>query len=274
MFILTPAPAPPRIRRIDTALVEANVEPPERCGSIGRGAGKLGGADNGGFYGNRAEPSGFECPERPDWRGRGVATGGDGANRVGDWAGLLDSGTFGAAATACAVAWPASTESGGGIRLSVDQFQPPASGQERVDATDFIMEKYLKCKQLLARWGLSITRALTGFGRAQVAGTLVYSRFRFYTQAMYISEHITEAINQDVQFLMWNKDGNVTAGDMLTIQNFTLKPNTSTDVIFSCENSSNNTHSASSTSTHRTTWPTSSRSHYLPRLFSSYGIKS
>ena len=58
---------------------------------------------------------------------------------------------------------------------------------EDFNEDDFIMEKYLKCKKLLARWGLSVTRALTGFGRAQVAGTLVYSRFRFYSQAMVIT---------------------------------------------------------------------------------------
>ena len=47
--------------------------------------------------------------------------------------------------------------------------------------------------------------ALTHKGRAMVADTLIYSRMRYWAQCMVIPEEIHDAMEADVQGLIWNK---------------------------------------------------------------------
>ena len=39
-----------------------------------------------------------------------------------------------------------------------------------------------------------------------IAGSLIYSRFRYWAQSMLLPKHVNEAIEEDVQALVWNKD--------------------------------------------------------------------
>ena len=76
---------------------------------------------------------------------------------------------------------------------------------EDPDALESFFEaKYLKMKRLLANWYAIHT--LTTLGRAMIAGSLVYSRFRYYVQAMVMPTHIHAAIEATVQSLVWNRD--------------------------------------------------------------------
>ena len=67
----------------------------------------------------------------------------------------------------------------------------------------FFEEKYFKCKTLLAHWNLS---NLTIFGRAAIANSLIFSRFRYYAQSMTIPNYINEYIEEDVAYLLWSKE--------------------------------------------------------------------
>ena len=68
----------------------------------------------------------------------------------------------------------------------------------------FFEAKYLKMKCLLANWHAIHT--LTTLGRAMIAGSLIYSRFRYYVQTMIMPTHIHKAIEDTVQALVWNRD--------------------------------------------------------------------
>ena len=69
---------------------------------------------------------------------------------------------------------------------------------------DFWTSKYRKTKALMARWAAIF--AQTYRGRIMLANSMVYSRFRYWTQVMVIPEQINEWIKQDVHELIWAKD--------------------------------------------------------------------
>ena len=68
----------------------------------------------------------------------------------------------------------------------------------------FFEAKYLKMRCLLANWHAIHT--LTTLGRAMIAGSLIYSRFRYYVQTMVMPSHLHSAIEATVQALVWNRD--------------------------------------------------------------------
>ena len=89
----------------------------------------------------------------------------------------------------------------------------------------FFEAKYLKCKTLLANW-LSLQN-VTALGRAMLANSLVYSRFRYWAQSMTIPSDIMAWIEQDVQALVWNKELNFDPdekGSVLTSRRFMIEP--------------------------------------------------
>ena len=77
---------------------------------------------------------------------------------------------------------------------------------EDFEEEDFWLQRYLKGKKLLATWGIRVARNLTVFGKAEIAGALVFSRYRFYAQVMHIPKSIMQAIISDVQHLVWTSD--------------------------------------------------------------------
>ena len=62
----------------------------------------------------------------------------------------------------------------------------------------------------MARWG-DIFR-LTLRGRAMISNAMVYSRFRYWTQVMMMSDEIIEWLGQDIHELIWRKDSNFISG--------------------------------------------------------------
>ena len=81
------------------------------------------------------------------------------------------------------------------------------SAQER----DFWRGKYLKTKSLMARWGAIFKQ--TYRGRVMLVNSMIYSRFRYWTQVMVIPEDINEWIKQDAHELIWAKDPIFDAGE-------------------------------------------------------------
>ena len=68
----------------------------------------------------------------------------------------------------------------------------------------FFEAKYLKMRCLLANWHAIHT--LTTMGRAMIAGSLIYSRFRYYVQTMVMPSHLHHALESTVQALVWNRE--------------------------------------------------------------------
>ena len=77
---------------------------------------------------------------------------------------------------------------------------------EDFDPNDFLMARYLKLKRLLVTWAHKIIKQLTIYGRAMIVNSLCYSRFRFYAGAMALSQELMNAITEDAQAIIWNKD--------------------------------------------------------------------
>ena len=86
--------------------------------------------------------------------------------------------------------------------------------EERGAVDGFIRSKYTKMKCLLANWHAIHT--LTPVGRAMIAGSLIFSRFRYLAQSVLIPKDINNAIHEDVQALIWNKDLSFDAEEMGT----------------------------------------------------------
>ena len=72
------------------------------------------------------------------------------------------------------------------------------------DPREFFRAKYFKCKSLLANW-LSLAH-VTPFGRAMLANSLVFSRFRYWAQSMAIPSEIMAWLEADTQALIWDKN--------------------------------------------------------------------
>ena len=68
----------------------------------------------------------------------------------------------------------------------------------------FWRTKYYKCKSLMARW--HDVERMSPQGSAMVANAMVYSRFRYWAHCLAMSKEVREAINRDVQALIWGKD--------------------------------------------------------------------
>ena len=69
---------------------------------------------------------------------------------------------------------------------------------------DFWKQIYYKTKTIMARW--SSVFSLTLRGRVMVANSMVYSRFRYWTQVMMMPEEIIDWLEEDVHELIWAKD--------------------------------------------------------------------
>ena len=67
----------------------------------------------------------------------------------------------------------------------------------------FIRAKYHKMKTLAATW--LHPSNLTQFGRAMIANSLIFSRFRYLAQSLTIPPSIMKALHEDTQALVWNK---------------------------------------------------------------------
>ena len=96
---------------------------------------------------------------------------------------------------------------------------------EEFDEEDFWLQRYYKGKKLLATWRIRVARNLTVFGRAEIAGALIFSRYRFYAQVMHVPDSIMHAILSDVQHLLWTNDLNLTPDEIGSVleKRWTLK---------------------------------------------------
>ena len=72
------------------------------------------------------------------------------------------------------------------------------------DERSFWLEKYYKCKRLLAGW--HELSALTIYGRALLANSMIFSRFRYWAQCMHMPTDIVDALCEDVQVMIWAHD--------------------------------------------------------------------
>ena len=75
---------------------------------------------------------------------------------------------------------------------------------------DFWKEKYHKTKCIMARW--SAIFALTLRGRVMIANSMIYSRFRYWTQCMIMPDEIIQWLEEDIHELMWAKDPHFESG--------------------------------------------------------------
>ena len=69
---------------------------------------------------------------------------------------------------------------------------------------DFFRAKYNKMKCLLANW--HAIHSMTAMGRAMIAGSLIFSRFRYWAQLMLVPKDVNDAILEDTQALVWNAE--------------------------------------------------------------------
>jgi hypothetical protein len=69
---------------------------------------------------------------------------------------------------------------------------------------------YHTTKSIMARWG-AIFR-LTLRGRVMIANSMVYSRFRYWTQVMMMPDEINTWLSQDIHELIWRKDSKFVSG--------------------------------------------------------------
>ena len=72
------------------------------------------------------------------------------------------------------------------------------------DVRAFWLTKYYKCKSILSNWW-SLYR-YTVYGKAMLANSMIYSRFRYWAQTLHMPDDIAQAIDSDVQAMVWGKD--------------------------------------------------------------------
>jgi len=77
---------------------------------------------------------------------------------------------------------------------------------ESFSIVDYYTTIYNKTKRLLVGWSRRISGMLTVYGRAQIANSLIYSRFRYPAMAIAVPKTIMAAIDSDVSGLIWNRD--------------------------------------------------------------------
>ena len=75
---------------------------------------------------------------------------------------------------------------------------------EEFDEATFLEKKYSDTKALLAVWRDHVK--LTVVGRAMLANSMIFSRFRYYAQSMVFPSALEEAIVEDAEALVWAKD--------------------------------------------------------------------
>ena len=79
----------------------------------------------------------------------------------------------------------------------------PVLGKRYYDENVFFRALYDKCKSKIAAW--SDHDMCTQFGRSMLANAMIYSRFRYQAQCMALPKWLNEAIESDVQALVWSK---------------------------------------------------------------------
>ena len=72
------------------------------------------------------------------------------------------------------------------------------------DVRSFWRGKYFKCKSLMATW-YDVER-MSPTASAMVANAMVYSRFRYWAHCLALSKEVRDAVDRDVQALVWGKD--------------------------------------------------------------------
>ena len=75
---------------------------------------------------------------------------------------------------------------------------------------DFWSKIYHKTKSIMARWGAIFS--LTLRGRVMITNSMIYSRFRYWTQVMIMPSEIIDWIETDVHELIWNPDPHFITG--------------------------------------------------------------
>ena len=63
---------------------------------------------------------------------------------------------------------------------------------------------YTKMKCLLATWKHHTMQSITG--KNMLVNSMIYGRFRYYIQAMSPPKKLMEAVSQDAQALLWDRD--------------------------------------------------------------------
>ena len=85
---------------------------------------------------------------------------------------------------------------------------------EDFDDQEFLEKKYSDMKRLIAAW--KDHGKVTAFGRAMLANSMIFSRFRYYAQSMRLSDALMDAIEADAQALVWARDENFDAAEFGT----------------------------------------------------------
>jgi hypothetical protein len=83
---------------------------------------------------------------------------------------------------------------------------------ESYDMTLFYEKLYAKTKGLLATW--KDHKSLAIVGQSMLANSMVYSRFRYFITVEPMPAEISQAIQKDVQALLWNKDTTFLASEV------------------------------------------------------------
>ena len=89
---------------------------------------------------------------------------------------------------------------------------------EDFDESDFLEQVYSRMKSIIATW--RDHAKVSVFGRAMLANTMIFSRFRYYAQCMHMSAALTRAIEEDAQALVWEKEVRFDADAVGTQKNF------------------------------------------------------
>lgn len=72
------------------------------------------------------------------------------------------------------------------------------------NASDFYMSIYTKCKLQMAHW--HDVERMSPHGSAMVGNAMVYSKFRYWASCLYMDPRISDALDSDVQALIWGKE--------------------------------------------------------------------
>ena len=89
---------------------------------------------------------------------------------------------------------------------------------ESIDEGAFLEGIYNKMKRLIAAW--RDHAKVTVFGRVMLANAMIFSRFRYYAQCMHQPQSLTDAVEEDAQALVWEREVIFDAEAVGTEKNF------------------------------------------------------
>ena len=86
---------------------------------------------------------------------------------------------------------------------------------------EFWETKYTNTKAIMAKWKYVFGR--TTKGRVLISKLMIYSRYRYWTQCMSMSNELQKHIEEDIQALIWDKEPTYKEAEKGTKKNFKRK---------------------------------------------------